>query len=105
MNVTVHMAEAQIIEICLDYRWNHSKPKTVKSYEAIFTKFGLTFGGKDLEDLDLINKYGIQVLAIKNILQDQLNMIPTGKCVLKNGDTLILLGPNNALDLFREKEE
>jgi hypothetical protein len=32
-------------------------------------------------------------------------MIPTGKCVLKNGDILILLGPNNALDLFREKEE
>ena len=77
----------------------------LEGYSMIERVVPKSFIGKELKDLDLINKYGIQVLAVKNILPDQLNMIPTGKCVLKNGDTLILLGPNNALDLFREKEE
>lgn len=77
----------------------------LEGYSMIERVVPKSFIGKELKDLDLINQYGIQVLAVKNILPDQLNMIPTGKCVLKNGDTLILLGPNNALDLFREKEE
>ena len=77
----------------------------LEGYSMIERVVPKSFIGKELKDLDLINKYGIQVLAVKNILPDQLNMIPTGNCVLKNGDTLILLGPNNALDLFREKEE
>lgn len=77
----------------------------LEGYSMIELVVPKSFIGKELKDLDLINQYGIQVLAVKNILPDQLNMIPTGKCVLKNGDTLILLGPNNALDLFREKEE
>jgi trk system potassium uptake protein TrkA len=77
----------------------------LEGYSMIERVIPKSFIGKELKDLDLINQYGIQVLAIKNILPDQLNMIPTGKCVLKNGDILILLGPNNALDLFREKEE
>jgi trk system potassium uptake protein TrkA len=63
------------------------------------------FIGKDLKELNLINKYGVQVLAIKKILPERLNMIPKGQYVLKDGDILILLGPNHALDLLRKKEE
>lgn len=64
-----------------------------------------SFIGKDLKELNLINRYGIQILAIKEIVPDQLNIIPTGQYVLKDGDILILLGPNDKLDLLREKEE
>lgn len=62
------------------------------------------FIGKELKDLDLINKYGVQVIAVKTVFPKQLNMIPTGKYVLQNGDIMILLGPNDALDLLRKKE-
>ncbi|MEJ2658070.1 MAG: tyrosine-type recombinase/integrase [Desulfobacterales bacterium] len=44
------MKVSKVIEICLDYHRNHSKPNTVRSYEAILTKFGLIFGDKDLEE-------------------------------------------------------
>lgn len=63
------------------------------------------FIGQTLKTLNLINRYGVQVLAIKGIAPNQLNMIPTGQYVLKDGDILILLGPNDKLDLLREKEK
>ena len=46
----------------------------------------------------------LETLAIKEMVPDQLNMIPTGQYVLKDGDILILLGPNDKLNLLREKE-
>ncbi len=64
-----------------------------------------SFIGQTLKALNLINRYGVQVLAIKRIVPNQLNMIPTGEYVLKNGDILILIGPNDKLDLLREKEK
>lgn len=63
------------------------------------------FISQTLKTLNLINRYGVQVLAIKRIVPNQLNMIPTGEYVLKDGDILILLGPNGKLDLLREKEK
>jgi hypothetical protein len=42
------MKVSKAIKICLDYHRNHSKPNTIRSYEAILTKFGLIFGDKDL---------------------------------------------------------
>ena len=45
------MKISKAIEICLDYHRNYSKPTTIRSYEAILTKFGLIFGDKDLEEV------------------------------------------------------
>ncbi len=45
------MKVSKAIKICLDYHRNHSKPNTVRSYEAILTKFGLIFGDTDLEEI------------------------------------------------------
>jgi len=61
------------------------------------------FVGKDLKALDLINRYGVQVLAVKKVVSGQFEMIPTGKYVLKDDEDLILLGPNDALDSIRKK--
>ena len=47
----------------------------------------------------------LETLAIKEMVPDQLNMIPTGQYFLKDGDILILLGPNDKLNLLREKEQ
>ncbi len=58
--------------------------------------------GKSLKDLNLINQYGIQVIAIKEVVPDRLNMVPTGQFVLKDSDILILLGPNDALNKLQK---
>ena len=54
------------------------------------------FIDKTLKALNPINRYGVQVLAIKRIVQDQLNMIPTREYVLKDGG----LSGNPAVSYF-----
>lgn len=61
-----------------------------------------SFIGKTLETLDLINQYGVQVLGVKELVPERLNMIPTGAFVVKDSDILILLGPNDALEGLRK---
>lgn len=61
------------------------------------------FIGKKLKEVDLINKYGVQVMAIKELVPDRVNMIPTGHFVMKDSDILILLGPNKSLDKLRQQ--
>jgi len=62
------------------------------------------FIGKNLKDLDLINRFGVQVLGIKELVPERLNMIPTGTYVVKDSDILILLGPNDGLDALRKEK-
>jgi len=61
------------------------------------------FLGKSLRDLDLINRYGVQVIAIKELVPDNLNMIPTGGFVMKDSDILFILGADKALEKLQEK--
>jgi trk system potassium uptake protein TrkA len=61
------------------------------------------FIGKALYQLDLINRYGVQVVAVKELVPERMNMIPTGKFVVKDSDILILLGPNDALEKLRKQ--
>ncbi len=60
------------------------------------------FIGKMLKELDLINKYGIQVVAIKEMVPDQVTMIPTGGFVIKPSDILVLLGPDRSIEKLHE---
>jgi trk system potassium uptake protein TrkA len=60
------------------------------------------FIGKSLRELNLINRFGIQVVAIKELVPERLNLIPTARCVLKDSDIMILLGPNEAFDKLRK---
>ena len=60
------------------------------------------FIGKSLRELNLINRYGVQVVAIKELVPERLNMIPTAQFILKDSDIMILLGPSKALDKLRE---
>ena len=59
------------------------------------------FIGKSLAELDLINSLGCQVVAVKELVPEKLNLIPTGKFVIKDSDALILLGPSDALEKLR----
>ena len=50
-----------------------------------------SFVSKTSKALDLLNCYGVQVLAIREMVPNQLNMTPTEEYVLKEKDILILL--------------
>jgi trk system potassium uptake protein TrkA len=76
-----------------------------EGYSIIELKPKESFVEKELKDLDLINKYGVQVIAIKEVASGKLFMIPTGKYVLKGDEVMILLGPNDGLDMLRQKEK
>ncbi|MFB0565061.1 MAG: TrkA family potassium uptake protein [Candidatus Aminicenantaceae bacterium] len=55
------------------------------------------FLGKTLKELDLRNKYGIQVIAIKELIPEKTIFIPTSDFVIKDSDILILIGEEKQL--------
>jgi trk system potassium uptake protein TrkA len=61
-----------------------------------------SFIGKSLIELDLINRLGVQVIAIKELVPENVVLIPTGRFVIKESDILILLGPDHALKGLQE---
>ena len=70
----------------------------LEGYSIIEMSTPKQFVGKSLRELNLINRFGVQVVAIKELVPDRLNLIPTAQCVLRNSDIMILLGPNEALE-------
>jgi trk system potassium uptake protein TrkA len=56
------------------------------------------FIGKSLKQLDLRNKYGVQVIAIKEIIPEKTTYIPTADFVIKDSDILIMMGEQKQLD-------
>ncbi len=64
-----------------------------------------TFIGKSLIELDLINRFGIQVVAVKELVPENVVMIPTGRFVVKDSDVLVMLGPDQALAELTEKDK
>ncbi|RLC33635.1 MAG: TrkA family potassium uptake protein [Deltaproteobacteria bacterium] len=61
------------------------------------------FIGKSLRELNMINSYGVQVVAVKEMVPDRLNMIPTGNFVLKDSDLMILIGPNKGIEKIKQE--
>ncbi|MGB9499656.1 MAG: potassium channel family protein [Dissulfuribacterales bacterium] len=63
------------------------------------------FIGKTLQELDLINRYGTQVIAIKALVPEQIMMIPKAGFVIKDSDIIILLGPNDGINRLNEENK
>ena len=61
------------------------------------------FLGKSLIELDLINRLGIQVIAVKKNGPEDVVMIPTGQFTVEANDILVLLGPDDAIAALKEK--
>jgi len=61
------------------------------------------FIGKSLRELDLRNRYGVQVIAIKEIIPERTTFIPTADFVVKDSDILILMGEQKQLDKIDTK--
>jgi trk system potassium uptake protein TrkA len=56
------------------------------------------FIGKNLRELDLRNKYGIQVLAIKELIPEKTTFVPKADFVLKDSDILVIMGEDKQLE-------
>jgi trk system potassium uptake protein len=60
------------------------------------------FIGKKLKEIDLINKFGVQIIAIKDVITDQVNIIPTGEYLIKDSDVLVLLGQKENIEKLKD---
>ncbi|HEX7117387.1 MAG TPA: TrkA family potassium uptake protein [Longimicrobiales bacterium] len=64
------------------------------------------FIGKTLLDLRLPQRYGVAVVAIHDVLRDETFVVPPADYVLKDSDTLTLVGSDESLtELARLAEE
>jgi len=61
------------------------------------------FVDKNLNELDLQKKYGINVLAIKR--DNKLNISPSAKDVIKSGDFLIVIGETKKITKLASKNQ
>ena len=59
--------------------------------------------GKSLQDLNLTNKYGVQVIAIKDAMTNKVSIVPKANAPLQDTDVLFLLGANDSLEKLMKK--
>lgn len=55
------------------------------------------FIGKSLKELDLRNKYGIQVIAVRELIPERTIYVPKADFVIKDSDVLIIMGEEKML--------
>ncbi len=77
----------------------------VLEYLPLISGFGIQeiappekFIGKSLKELDLRNKYGIQIIAIKELIPEKTTFVPKADFVLKDSDILIIMGEEKQLE-------
>lgn len=56
------------------------------------------FHGKTLRELDLINRYGLQVIAVRNKKLQKLQFIPKASYVIQPEDGLVMLGGQSGVE-------
>jgi trk system potassium uptake protein TrkA len=50
------------------------------------------FIGKTLADLDLRKKYNLQVIAIRDVLTNKMQLVPRASAIIKDSDVLVIIG-------------
>lgn len=71
---------------------------TVQDYGIFELEEPTSLIGKSLREMDLINRFGIQVLAVRDKEENRLAFIPRGDYVVRKGDVLILLGTSQSME-------
>ncbi|MDQ1277681.1 MAG: Potassium transporter TrkA [Thermodesulfobacteriota bacterium] len=51
-----------------------------------------SFFGKTIAELQLRNKYHIEVIAIRDVLMDRVHMVPQAGFVIKDGEVMVIVG-------------
>jgi trk system potassium uptake protein TrkA len=50
------------------------------------------FVGKSLAELDLRKKYQLQVIAIRDVLSESMQLVPRASSIIKDSDVLVIIG-------------
>jgi trk system potassium uptake protein TrkA len=50
-----------------------------------------SFLGKSIGELELRSKYHVEVIAVKDVLTDQIHMVPPANFILKDGEILVVI--------------
>ncbi len=58
--------------------------------------------GKNLKELRLRNRFGVQVIAIKELVPDRMHMPPDPDFVIKDSDILIVVGQDESLESLKK---
>ena len=64
-----------------------------------------SFIGKSIRDLQLRNKYGTQIIAVKELIPERINFIPSPDFVIKDSDSLIVMGKNEDLEKIEKAKK
>jgi trk system potassium uptake protein TrkA len=75
-----------------------------EDYSVIEMASPNSWNGKSLLELDLRRKYGVQVIMIHELLPEKKMIIPSGGHIIKDSDTLTIIGDNKALDRIGQIE-
>ncbi|MEE8483555.1 MAG: TrkA family potassium uptake protein [Nitrospinota bacterium] len=62
------------------------------------------FIGKTIKELQLRNVYGVQLIAVKELIPERVNLVPSPDAVIKESDVLVLMGTDEALKKIEESE-
>ena len=54
-----------------------------------------SFIGKSIRELQLRNRYGVQIIAVKEFIPERINFIPSPDFIIKDSDSLIIMGHND----------
>ncbi len=60
------------------------------------------FIGRSLRELDLRQRYGVNIIAIKELVPERFVMVPTADFVVKDSDLLIMVGKEADLKKIKE---
>jgi trk system potassium uptake protein TrkA len=60
------------------------------------------FTGQSLRDLDLRQRYGVNIIAIKELVPERFVMVPSADFVVKDSDLLIMIGKETDLKKIKE---
>ncbi len=58
--------------------------------------------GKSLSELDLTRRFGVQVVAVKELVPERIHITPPPARVVKDSDILVVYGPREAVRKLKE---
>ncbi len=73
-----------------------------KGYSIVELAPPKSFLGKSIRELRLRNVYGVQVIAVKETISDNMIMIPDPDFVIKDSDALIIMGKDEDIERIKK---
>ena len=64
-----------------------------------------SFVNKTLAELDLTNKYNVQVIMVKEVVPERVTVVPRATQLIKDSDGLVLLGRDEDLERLQKMKE